>query len=119
MGAVVYDKYGAEPARRSFYPNLSLDPVGSITDVLIKNLRSRNYEVARRDYGTLLTTIKARGLQGKDVRYVSKELSKLIRSAEVENQDELAKVAARYARQLPKPEQERKRNPKDLGSIVA
>ena len=111
------DKYATSEGT-TFYKGLDKDPISAITSVLIYNLYTGNFELARADYHKLLATIRERGLQGKDIRYAAKELNKLSRDAWEPEFYEVARIAASYANQLPKPDDTPRRlNPKALRII--
>ena len=114
---VEMDKYATSEGT-TFYKGLDKDPISAITSVLIYNLYTGNFELARADYHKLLATIRERGLQGKDIRYAARELNKLGRDARKSASYDVAKIAANYANQLPKPDDTPRRlNPKALRII--
>lgn len=84
-----------------FYHGLEADPVSAITNTLIHNLGTRNFELAKKDYSWLVKSIRNKGNPGKDVRYAKKELHDLSKQARLKGSTELANLAAFYANQLP------------------
>ena len=103
---------------KTLYQGLDKDPIEAIVSVLVLNLDTRNFELAMIDYNKLLATMRERGLQGKDIRYAARELNKLSRDARKSESYEVAKIAASYASQLPKPKDIPKRlSPKALRTI--
>lgn len=101
------------------YAGLDKDPIGAITSALLHNLYTRNLELARIDYSKLLATIGERGSQGKHIRYAARELNKFSKDARQSGHEDVSKIAASYANQLPKPEGTHKRLcPKVLRAII-
>lgn len=92
----------------TLYKGLDKDPMSAITSALIHNIGTMNLQLARIDYQKLLSTIYQRGREGKDIRYAAKKLNEISRSAREEGADNVAELAAAYARQLPKPIERRR-----------
>ncbi len=114
------------------YIRSDVDVIAAVTATLIENIDTKNYHRAQTDFELLRSIVEARGRQGKDIRYVARELGELARVARRKGDDDIAKVARRkdyddiarvaykYLDQLPKPADIRQeRHIGDLEEMVA
>ena len=99
------------------YDESDKDVIAAVTRTLIQNIGTGNYNMARSDFTLLMEKIKSRGQQGKDIRYVEKELGELARGARKGYHTDIAREANKYIDQLPKTLDGRKAG--DLERIVS
>ena len=94
------------------YPGFEEDPVRAVTNILINRLGGGQYTSTQQTYSDLLDLLRDRGLSGKDIRFVSKELGELRKRAmdsDSAERETISKKAQVFIEGLPAPIQERKR----------
>ncbi|HLC49807.1 MAG TPA: hypothetical protein VJI97_00075 [Candidatus Nanoarchaeia archaeon] len=87
---------------RSHYPDLKIDPVGSIVRTLVDNLDRGYFELANQNYADLLATLQSQGSQTKHIKYARRELIGL-KTDEEPSDSRTNRAVDRYLAGLPKP----------------